>query len=86
MVDEVSSAIADAADSLGLNHIPLTSMAGHDAQSFAGLCPVGMIFVSSADGASHSPREFTTWENCIHGANTLLQTTLRLALKHNQAV
>jgi len=85
MNDAVRSAIADAADSLGLNHIPLASMAGHDAQSLAGLCPVGMIFVPSVDGASHSPREFTTWENCIHGANALLQTALRLALNNDQA-
>jgi N-carbamoyl-L-amino-acid hydrolase len=85
MNDDVCSVIADAADSLGLNHIPLVSMAGHDAQSLAGLCPVGMFFVPSVGGASHSPREFTTWENCIHGANTLLQTTLRLALTNDQA-
>ena len=84
MHDEVRSAITNAADTLSLNHIPLTSMAGHDAQSLAGLCPVGMIFVPSVDGASHSPREFTTWENCIHGANTLLQTALRLAINIDQ--
>lgn len=85
MNEEICSVIADAADSLGLNHVPLVSMAGHDAQSLAGLCPVGMIFVPSVDGASHSSREFTTWENCIHGANTLLQATLRLALNNDQA-
>ena len=82
---EVQSAIAEAADSLGLNHIAMTSMAGHDAQSFAGLCPVGMIFVPSVDGASHSAREFTAWENCVHGANVLLQTALRLAKENDQA-
>jgi hydantoinase/carbamoylase family amidase len=85
MDDDVCSVIGDAVDSLGLNHVPLVSMAGHDAQSLAGLCPVGMIFVPSVGGASHSPREFTTWENCIHGANTLLQTALRLALTNDQA-
>jgi N-carbamoyl-L-amino-acid hydrolase len=39
-----------------------------------------MIFVPSADGASHAPREFTQWEDCVNGANVLLQTVLRLAV------
>jgi N-carbamoyl-L-amino-acid hydrolase len=85
MSQEAQSAIAEAADSLGLDQIPLISMAGHDAQSLAGFCPVGMIFVPSEDGASHSPREFTTWEDCVHGANVLLQTTLRLTIENDRA-
>ncbi len=78
MNDIVRSAFADASDDLGLSHMPLPSGAGHDAQSLADLCPVGMIFVPSVDGASHSPREFTKWEDCVNGANVLLQTALRL--------
>ena len=65
---------------LGLTHTSLSSGAGHDGQSFDGLCPVGMIFVPSEEGASHSPREFTEWEDCVNGANVLLQTVLRLAM------
>jgi beta-ureidopropionase / N-carbamoyl-L-amino-acid hydrolase len=78
MNDEVHSAFASACDDLGLSHMPLSSGAGHDAQSLADLCPVGMIFVPSVDGASHSPREFTKWEDCVNGANVLLQASLRL--------
>ncbi|HLO31902.1 MAG TPA: Zn-dependent hydrolase [Anaerolineales bacterium] len=76
---EVQQAFASACDDLGLSHISLTSGAGHDGQSFDGLCPVGMIFVPSKEGASHSAREFTEWEDCVNGANVLLQTVLRLA-------
>jgi N-carbamoyl-L-amino-acid hydrolase len=79
MSPAVQKAITQAADALGLKSIHLESGAGHDAQSFADICPCGMIFVPSAGGASHSPREFTEWEDCINGANVLLQTTLRLA-------
>jgi len=79
MNDQVQSAFAEACNDLGLSHVSLTSGAGHDGQSFDGLCPVGMIFVPSKDGASHSPREFTEWEDCVNGANVLLQTALRLA-------
>ena len=80
MDNDIQSTFAEVCDDLGLTHIPLSSGAGHDGQSFDGLCPVGMIFVPSKDGASHSAREFTAWEDCINGANVLLQTVLRLAL------
>ncbi|HET9590378.1 MAG TPA: Zn-dependent hydrolase [Anaerolineales bacterium] len=79
MSEKIQQVFAEACDDLGLSHISLTSGAGHDGQSFDGICPVGMIFVPSVDGTSHSPREFTKWEDCVNGANVLLQTALRLA-------
>jgi N-carbamoyl-L-amino-acid hydrolase len=42
-----------------------------------------MIFVPSQGGASHSPREFTTWDDCLNGANVLLQAALYLAYELN---
>ncbi len=81
MNDHVQDTFARPVMILGLNYISLlTSGAGHDGQSFDGLCPVGMIFVPSKDGASHSAREFTEWKDCVNGANVLLQTVLRLAV------
>jgi acetylornithine deacetylase/succinyl-diaminopimelate desuccinylase-like protein len=80
MDSHVQSTFADACEELGLSHMSLTSGAGHDGQSFDGVCPVGMIFVPSREGASHSAREFTEWEDCVNGANVLLQTVLRLAM------
>ena len=77
---EVQRAYAQACDDLGLTHTLLTSGAGHDGQSLTDLCPVGMIFVPSVDGASHSPREFTKWKDCVNGANVLLQAALRLGI------
>jgi acetylornithine deacetylase/succinyl-diaminopimelate desuccinylase-like protein len=79
MSDKVQQAYAEACDDLGLTHTSLTSGAGHDGQSLADLCPVGMIFVPSVNGTSHSPKEFTKWEDCVNGANVLLKTALRLA-------
>ena len=80
MSEKVQQVFAQACDELGLRHVSLTSGAGHDGQSFDGICPVGMIFVPSKDGASHSPREFTRWEDCVNGANVLLQTVLKLTI------
>ena len=78
MDSQVQSAFAGACEDLALSHVSLTSGAGHDGQSFDGICPVGMIFVPSKDGASHSPREFTEWQDCVNGTNVLLQTVLTL--------
>jgi N-carbamoyl-L-amino-acid hydrolase len=44
----------------------------------AALCPMGMIFVPSVGGISHSPREFTRWDDCARGAQALLDTALAL--------
>ena len=74
----VQSAIGRAADALSLQTRRLPSGAGHDAQQIARLCPMGMIFVPSVGGISHSPRELTTWDDCARGANVLLGTVLEL--------
>jgi hydantoinase/carbamoylase family amidase len=79
MDEDLRRAITGACDALNLSHMSLPSGAGHDGQSLAGLCPVGMLFVPSVDGASHSAREFTDWRDCVNGANVLLQTVLELA-------
>ena len=77
MDNQIRETFARACDELGFTYISMPSGAGHDGQSFDGICPVGMIFVPSKDGASHSPREFTQCEDCVNGANDLLQTVLK---------
>jgi beta-ureidopropionase / N-carbamoyl-L-amino-acid hydrolase len=72
----IQSQIEAAASGLGLKTMRLPSGAGHDAQLMAKLGPMGMIFVPSVDGISHSPKELTRWSDCANGANVLLQTIL----------
>jgi N-carbamoyl-L-amino-acid hydrolase len=79
MSAKIQGAIRAATESLGLAHMPLVARAGHDAQPISDVCPAGMIFVPSAGGISHSPDEFTAWEDCEYGANVLLQAALRYA-------
>jgi N-carbamoyl-L-amino-acid hydrolase len=75
---EVQAAIERAADGLGLGHVRMPSGAGHDAQMMAQLGPMGMIFVPSVGGISHSPNEFTRWQDCANGANALLRSILEM--------
>jgi len=77
---EMQAKIEAAATQLGLKTMRLPSGAGHDAQMMAKVGPIGMIFVPSVDGISHSPKEFTRWQDCTNGANVLLQTILLIDL------
>jgi N-carbamoyl-L-amino-acid hydrolase len=79
--------IARAAENLGLSKLFLPSGAGHDAQNIARLAPIGMIFIPSVGGISHSPKEYSRPEDVERGANVLLQTILGLdqgCLEENQ--
>jgi beta-ureidopropionase / N-carbamoyl-L-amino-acid hydrolase len=72
----MKDAVSRAAETLGLRSTRMPSGAGHDAQMAARLCPMGMIFVPSVGGISHSPRELTAWADCARGADVLLETIL----------
>lgn len=71
----IQNAVEKAAKESGFRTIRMPSGAGHDAQLLAqhGV-PTGMIFVPSKDGVSHSPREWTEWEDCARGVEVLYQT------------
>lgn len=64
------------AQSLGLSRLRMPSGAGHDAQEIARIAPMGMIFVPSVGGISHSPKEFTTAMDCAHGADVLVNAVI----------
>ncbi len=68
--------IDGSAKSLGLSTKLMPSGAGHDAQEIARIGPVGMIFIPSIGGISHSPKEFSRPQDIENGANVLLQTVL----------
>jgi N-carbamoyl-L-amino-acid hydrolase len=74
----IREAIDTAAKGMELSTMLLPSGAGHDAQEIARIAPIGMIFVPSRDGISHSPREFSAPADITNGANVLLHTVLKL--------
>ena len=51
---------------------------GQDAEDMACLAPVGMIFIPSVGGISHSPKEFSRPKNIENGANVLLGAILKV--------
>lgn len=76
--ERVRKIISDVAQELGLTYKLMPSGAGHDAQDIARIAPMGMIFVPSIGGISHSPKEFTRTEDMANGAAVLLHTILKI--------
>jgi N-carbamoyl-L-amino-acid hydrolase len=72
----LAGCVVAAADRLDLIWLELPSGAGHDAQVMADLGPIGMIFVPSVNGISHSPREHTDPDDLVAGADVLLHALL----------
>ncbi len=70
--------VDESAKELGLTTKLMPSGATHDAQNIARLAPIGMIFIPSIAGISHSPREYSRPEDIASGANVLLHTLLKL--------
>jgi N-carbamoyl-L-amino-acid hydrolase len=68
--------VEESAHQLGFSTRTMPSGAGHDAQEIAHIGPVGMIFIPSIGGISHSPKEFSRPQDIENGANVLLRTVL----------
>lgn len=74
MVEQLTQIAAD----LGIGFEQMPSGAAHDAQIMGSIVPVGMIFVPSKNGQSHSPAEWTAWSDIEAGGNLMLQGILSL--------
>src|SRR5215510_11081058 len=75
---KIRAIIDSSAKELGLSTKVMPSGAGHDAQDMARLGPVGMIFIPSIGGISHSPKEFSRPRDIENGANVLLGAVMRV--------
>jgi N-carbamoyl-L-amino-acid hydrolase len=74
----IQDKIISTSKALGLSYRYMQSGAGHDSQEMAQIAPVGMIFIPSVGGISHSPKEFSKGVDIGNGANVLLQTMLSI--------
>ncbi|MGJ3238636.1 MAG: Zn-dependent hydrolase [Anaerolineae bacterium] len=78
MNSEMQTIIEQVCQAQKRTYMPIISYAGHDAQILSKSFPSAMIFVPSQGGISHSPKEFTEWQDIEAGANVMLHTILRL--------
>jgi N-carbamoyl-L-amino-acid hydrolase len=77
-VPAIRDVVRTQARALGRSTNDVPSGAGHDAQSMARLGPMGMLFVPSVGGISHSPWELTHPHQVAQGAAVLLQVVQHL--------
>lgn len=75
---KIMAAIDRVCLSMGLSSTYLPSRAGHDAQEIGRFTDMGMIFVPSRAGISHSGDEYTSPDECDSGTNILLHTFIHL--------
>jgi hydantoinase/carbamoylase family amidase len=71
--------IEKAADARGYRWATVVSGGLHDTCQLATLAPVGMVFVPSVHGLSHTPAELTSMRDLTRGAEVLAATLLRLS-------
>lgn len=56
-----------------IKYVCMPSGATHDGNYYIHKIPIGMIFVPSKEGISHSDREWTEWEDCGRGQKVLCE-------------
>jgi hydantoinase/carbamoylase family amidase len=77
---QMQSAFAEAVARTGIKPFYLPSGAGHDAEMFAGVTDIGMLFVRCGNGGiSHSPLETVAAADADIAARILLDVLLNLA-------
>lgn len=79
--NELINFVEKNANLYGYSNMRMYSGPGHDAQFAADMLPTTMIFVPSIGGHSHCEIEKTSLDNCLKGANVLLQTILDIDKK-----
>lgn len=80
MSGPLADRLVELARARGIAHRRMNSGALHDAAMMTHVTEVGMIFVPSIEGRSHTPRERTHWPDIECGADLLLAAVMELAL------
>lgn len=79
MSDACLDAATAAADATGLDARRLHSAAMHDTATVSEVTDAGLLFAPSKDGVSHTPKEWTDWDDCAAATRVLAGAAARLA-------
>jgi len=71
MSDRVRDAFHAAGDAADVGTMDLHSGAAHDTMHVARVTDAGLLFAPSRDGVSHSPHEWTEWDDCAAATRVL---------------
>ncbi len=76
--EPIVDAVRHACTDLGVSCLEMTSGAYHDAMVLSSMMPIGMIFVPSVGGISHSPLEYTDPGDISRGVEVLARALVHL--------
>ena len=79
MSDRCRTALQNAATRYDVPTVELDSRAAHDTMRVAKVTDAGMLFAPSQDGLSHTPNEWTDWEDCAAATQVLAGAVATLA-------
>ena len=79
MDERCMTALQDATLTTGVPSLELHSGAGHDTMHVAKVTDTGMLFAPSRGGFSHSPLEWTNWDDCAAATGVLATGLAELA-------
>lgn len=79
MSDACLDAASAAADATNVTAQRLHSAAMHDTATVSEVADAGLLFAPSRDGVSHTPKEWTEWEDCAAATRVLAGAAARLA-------
>ncbi|WP_435348468.1 M20 family metallo-hydrolase [Haloarchaeobius sp. HRN-SO-5] len=79
MDDRVRDALHGAGSAAGVDTMDLHSGAAHDTMYIGRVTDVGLLFAPSRDGLSHTPHEWTDWEDCAAATEVLAGAITELA-------
>jgi allantoate deiminase len=79
LTENIVDIIEKNSEKLGFSNMKILSGAGHDAMVMADITDVGMIFVPSKNGRSHSPQEWTEYDQLQKGVEVAYETIKELS-------
>lgn len=79
MAPRCRDALRAAGDRAGIDTLDLHSGAAHDSMYVARVTDAGMLFAPSRDGLSHTPKEWTDWDDCAAATRVLAEALADLA-------
>jgi len=79
MSERCIAAAEAAVETRSIDAIRLYSAAMHDTANVAAVTDAGLLFAPSVEGVSHSPREWTEWEDCAVATEAFAETVRSLA-------
>lgn len=70
----------NACETAGIDTVSMHSGAAHDTMHIANVTDAGLLFAPSQNGISHSPHEWTDWDDCTTATQALTETLAALVI------